>query len=134
MSITAILETITSIRPDQRKKLPGPPNAGFSREEYYGDDHVWVGHVTTQPGTASPWHHHGDHQTYAYVLEGEATLEFGEEGSEAIVARADGTLHIIPPHVAHREINNGSEPNRILIIRVGEGPVVVPLPGPPHSD
>jgi len=71
----------------------------------FGDEHVWVGLVTTEPGGASPWHHHGEHQTYVFVLEGEATLEFGSAGAERMRATADGSLHIIPPGFPHREIN-----------------------------
>jgi len=123
-------ETITSIRPDQRTALPSPPGAPFVREQYYGDDRVWVGEVVTEAGGASPWHHHGEHQTYVYVLEGEATVEFGPGGSKRMTANADGSLHIVPPGLPHREINTGPTKNRILIMRVGEGPPVVPLDGP----
>jgi len=88
--------------------------------------------VTTEPGCASPWHHHGSHETYVYVLEGEATVEFGRGGAGQIRATADGSLHVVPANLAHREINTGSIPNRMLIVRVGEGPAVIPLDGPPE--
>lgn len=90
-----------------------------------------MGIVSTEPGGASPWHHHGKHETYVYLLEGEATVEYGEDGSRRLRAEADGSLHIIPAGLAHRELNTGSEPNRMLVVRVGEGAAVVPLDGPP---
>lgn len=124
-------DTITIIPADQRTRLPGPPGSPFMRDQMFADEHVWVGVVTTEPGGASPWHHHGAHDTYAYMLEGEATVEFGPGGQERLTARADGSLLRLPAGLAHREINTGSTTNRILIVRVGEGPAVVPLEGPP---
>jgi len=96
----------------------------------FGDGRVWLGIVTTEPGGASPWHHHGAHEIYVYVLEGEATVEYGAGGRERLRATADGSLHVLPAGLAHREINTGSEPNRLLVVRVGEGPALVPLEGP----
>lgn len=128
MSTTAA--SIRTIRPEERTKLPGPPGAPFVREEMFGDGHVWIGLVTTEPGASSPWHHHGEHETYVYVLEGEATVEFGSDGSERMQAHADGSLHIVPAGIPHREINTGSTRSRMLVMRVGRGPAVVPLDGP----
>jgi uncharacterized RmlC-like cupin family protein len=125
-------QSIRTVTPGERKTLPGPMGAPFVREEMFGDGHVWVGMVTTEPGGASPWHHHGKHETYVYLLEGEATVEFGAGGAHRLIATADGSLHVIPPGFAHREINTGSAPNRMIVVRVGEGPAVVPLDGPPE--
>lgn len=125
-------QPIRSIRPEERKTLPGPEGSPFVRQEMFGDGHVWVGIVTTEPGGASPWHHHGEHETYVYILDGEATVEFGTGGSRRLHATADGSLHIVPAGVPHREINTGAAPNRMLVVRVGEGPPVVPLDGPPE--
>ena len=121
---------IRRILPDQRTVLDGPPDSPFRREQYVGDDNVWIGEVMTEPGGATPWHHHGEHTTYAYLLEGEATVEFGAAGGERTVLQAGGGLGVVPPHLIHREINTGSAPNRILIMRVGEGPPVIPASGP----
>jgi len=122
--------TIRTVEPGQRRILPGPEGSPFVRQEMFGDGHVWVGMVTTEPGGASPWHHHGKHETYVYVLEGEATVEFGEGGRERLRATADGSLHILPAGLPHREINTGSTLDRMLVMRVGEGPAVVTLDGP----
>ncbi len=122
--------TVTTIGPNQRTRLPGPPGAPFIREQMFGDERVWIGQVTTEPGGASPWHHHGAHETYVYVLEGEATVEFGPDGARRMTAYADGSLHVLPGGLVHREINTGSTPNRLLVMRVGEGPSVFPVEGP----
>lgn len=127
-------ESTRIVRPAERKVLPGPPGAPFVREEMFGDGHVWMGIVTTEAGAAFPWHHHGDHETYVYILEGEAMVEFGPNGSERLRATTDGSGHIVPAPLPHREINTGSAPNRILVVRVGEGPAVFPLEGPPETD
>jgi uncharacterized RmlC-like cupin family protein len=130
MSKTA--SPIRTVGPEERKTLPGPAGSPFVRQEMFGDGRVWVGMVTTEPGGASPWHHHGEHETYVYILEGEATVEFGAGGSQHLHATADGSLHIVPPGVPHREINTGSTANRMLVVRIGAGPAVVPLDGPPE--
>ncbi len=119
------LASILTISPSERTVLPGPPGAPFVREQCVDDGHVWVGIVTTEPGTSSPWHHHGEHTTYAYVLEGEGTIEFGDGESKKITA--DGTLGVVPKGLVHREINTGSTKNKFLIMRVGDGPTVVPV-------
>jgi len=124
-------QSIRTVKPKDRTILPGPEGAPFVREEMFGNGHVWMGIVTLEPGCASPWHHHGKHETYAYVLEGEALVEFGPGGSQRLEATADGSLHIIPPGTPHREVNPGTSRNRLLVVRVGEGPPVVPLDGPP---
>ena len=117
MSKTA--QSIRTITPEERKTLPGPTGTPFVRQEMFGDGHVWVGMVTTEPGGTSPWHHHGENETYVYILEGEATVEFGAGGNRRLHATADGSLHIVPAGVPHREINTGSTPNRMLVVRIG---------------
>ena len=124
--------SVRTVRPADRKTLPGPAGSPFVRQEMFSDGHVWLGIVTTEPGTASPWHHHGKHETYVYILEGEATVEFGAGGTGRLHATSDGSLHIVPPGLPHREINTGSTINRMLVVRIGEGPAVVPLDGPPE--
>lgn len=123
-------KTISSISPEDRVTLPGPPGAPFVRQQCFDDGHTWVGVVTTEPGAASPWHHHGEYDTFVFVLEGEAIVEYGEGGKEVAHLRADGTMHIVPKGLAHREVNTGSTPNKAIIMRVGTGPAVVPLQGP----
>lgn len=124
--------SIRTVTPPEQRVLPGPAGSPFVRKEMFGDGHVWVGTVTTEPGGTSPWHHHGENETYVYILEGEATVEFGPGGSRRLHATADGSLHIVPPGVPHREINTGATRNRMLVVRVGQGPAVVSLDGPPQ--
>jgi uncharacterized RmlC-like cupin family protein len=121
---------IESIPPDQAVTLPGPEGSPFVRNQFYSEGPMWVGVVTTEPGGASPWHHHGEHTTFAYLLEGEATVEYGDGGSESVRVLADGTLHVVPPGLVHREVNSGATKNKFLIIRFGEGAPVFPAEDP----
>ena len=132
-TIQTALATVATIGAAQRTRLPSPPGSPFVREEVVSQPGLWIGIVTTEPGGASPWHHHGAHTTYAYVLEGSAVLEMADEpGGEVrrVHASADGSFHIVPPGLVHREINDGEAMNRFLIVRLGEGPPVVPVDPP----
>lgn len=117
------------ITPEAFTVLPGPPDAPFVRKQCFDDGHVWMGEVTTEPGAASPWHHHGDYDTLVYCLEGVARVEFADEGLEAVELFA-GAAAVIPKGVVHREINNGASGNRAIVFRVGSGPAVIPADGP----
>jgi len=107
--------------------LPGPPDAPFVRKQCFDDGHVWIGEVTTEPGTASPWHHHGNYDTFAYLLEGEAGLELADANLAPLEIVADGSVVMIPKRLVHREINPGAERNRMIVIRVGSGQAVFPV-------
>jgi uncharacterized RmlC-like cupin family protein len=43
-----------------------------------------AGFVRTQPHMSSGWHHHGEHDTAVYVVDGGLRMEFGPEGREII--------------------------------------------------
>jgi uncharacterized RmlC-like cupin family protein len=121
------------IAPEAFTELPGPPNAPFVRRQCYDDGHVWIGVVTTEPGTASPWHHHGDYDTYAYVLAGEGKVEFADPERATIHCTETGSFLFLPKGIAHREVNSGTTQNRFLIVRVGQGPSVFPVDAPVHA-
>ena len=80
-------------------------------------------------GVASDWHHHGDHDTYIYMLAGRGRMEFGSGGREACDAEA-GDLIIVPKGAVHREVNPSAEENTALVVRVGTGEVVVNVAAP----
>lgn len=113
------------IAPEDFTVLPGPPNAPFVRKQCFDNGHLWMGEVTTEPGAASPWHHHGEYDTLIYFLEGQARIEFADEGLEPIEIGRAGAVVALPKGLVHREINNGAVRNRAVVIRVGSGPAVV---------
>ena len=102
---------------------------GMQREELVSTPNAWVGMVQTEPGFTSGWHHHGDYDTYAYVISGELKLDFGEAGKESCVAKA-GEVAFIPKDTVHRESNPGTEKQVLFGVRVGQGAPVFNVEGP----
>jgi uncharacterized RmlC-like cupin family protein len=99
------------------------------REEAIVADGFWSGFVRTPPHSSSGWHHHGDNRTAVYVLQGVFRVEFGDDGTEAIDARA-GDFVFVPPGRVHRETNPGDEESRLVVFRAGTGPPTVNVEGP----
>jgi uncharacterized RmlC-like cupin family protein len=62
--------------------------------------------VRIQPGVRSQAHSHGDHESAAYVLEGEVVTWFGEGLIKHATARP-GDFVFIPPNVPHVAANYG---------------------------
>lgn len=61
---------------------PEQQTPGIRRRQAFAGDNRRVGHVETQPGEWSGWHHHGETDTYLYVLAG------GLESRSALPASA----------------------------------------------
>lgn len=114
------------IGPDELVEAAATP--GIRRWLAVADERLWAGIVVTEPGVASAWHHHGDHHTLVYLLDGSMRIEWGAAGS-AVDGRVGEFIHI-PPHAVHREVNTTVSPARAVVVRVGTGPVVVNLDGP----
>ena len=64
-----------------------------------------------------------------HVLQGVVRLEYGPGGKEIIEAAAGETLYVAPGEV-HREGNPGDEPSEIVVVRGGEGEIVINEAGP----
>ena len=64
-----------------------------------------------------------------FVLEGRVSLEYGTGGRETLEAGAGDTLYVAPGEV-HREGNPGDERSLIVVVRGGEGDLVVNESGP----
>jgi uncharacterized RmlC-like cupin family protein len=90
------------------------------RQEAVAAEGVWVGLASTAPGVISSWHHHGEYETYAYVISGRAKLEFGADGADEAEAGPGDFLHI-PKHVVHRESNPATEEQLVVLFRAGTG-------------
>ena len=102
---------------------------GMQREELVSTHNAWVGMVQTEPGFTSGWHHHGDYDTYVYVISGELKLDFGEAGKESCVAKA-GEVVFIPSDTVHRESNPSTEKQVLFGVRVGQGAPVFNVDSP----
>jgi uncharacterized RmlC-like cupin family protein len=89
----------------------------------------WVGWVGTDAGLAGGWHHHGDRDSYIYVLRGAVTIEYGPAGREHVTAVA-GDLIFNPARMVHREITAPDEAAEFFVVRIGTGPQNVNVDGP----
>jgi uncharacterized RmlC-like cupin family protein len=99
------------------------------REQAIARDSLWSGLVRTEPGVASGWHHHGDHETSVYIIEGTVRIEFGPGGGQAADAGPGDFVHI-PKRVVHRESNPGPTPSQEVVTRSGTGPLTINVDGP----
>lgn len=111
--------------------VEGDVTAGMAREAAITLPDMWSGLVHTEPGVTSGWHHHGDHDSIAYLLSGAAKFEFGPDGTETVEAEAGDFVHI-PADVVHREGNPSDATATIVLVRRGTGPVVINVDGPQH--
>lgn len=122
-------ESVRVIRPDQRTVPEGAQTPGMVREAAVAAEGLWVGWVRTTPETFSGWHHHGEYDTYAYVLSGSVRIEFGPGGAEAVEASPGDFLHI-PKRAIHREGNPRPEEAHVVLFRAGTGPALFNVDGP----
>jgi uncharacterized RmlC-like cupin family protein len=99
------------------------------REQAIAVDGLWSGLVRTEPGVTSGWHHHGEHDTSVYVIEGTVRIEFGPDVARAVDA-GPGDFLFIPKHVVHRESNAGSTTSQEVVTRSGTGPLTINVDGP----
>lgn len=86
--------------------------------------------ATLPPGARGRAHLHAEHESAAYVLEGELVLWFGEQLEEKFVARAGDFLYI-PGGVPHLPANaSATEPAVAVLARTdpNEQETAIPLP------
>ena len=105
------------------------PTPGMRREQAFSVDGLWAGLVHTEPGAASGWHHHGEHETSLYVVSGRLRLSFGPGGAEQVEAGPGDFLHV-PAGTVHREANPADEVSTAVIARAGRGAPTVNVEGP----
>ena len=115
------------VRSDER--TAGPPTPGMSREQAFATQGLWAGYVTTEPGTVSAWHHHGEYETAVYVLSGALRMESGPGGSSTLDA-GPGDFVFVPRGVVHRESNPSSTPAEVVAFRAGRGESTINVDGP----
>ena len=105
------------------------PTPGMRREQAFSVDGLWAGLVHTEPGAASGWHHHGEHETSLYVVSGRLRLSFGPGGAEQVEAGPGDFLHV-PAGTVHCEANPTDEVSTAVIARAGRGAPTVNVQGP----
>jgi len=120
---------IRVIRSDQLRSPPEAQTAGMTRHVAVSTDEALVGLVRTAPDMVSGWHHHGEYETYAYVVSGSGAFEFGPAGAETIDA-GPGDFIYIPARLVHRESNRGGEESLMVLFRMGHGGPLFNVEGP----
>ena len=110
--------------------VPEHQTPGMRREQALVTDEAWVGTFSTEPGMQTGWHHHGEYESYIYVLAGGVRMEFGPGGGESVEA-GPGDFVVIPRQLVHREGSAaGSRGVQGVLFRIGHGPVSVNVEGP----
>jgi uncharacterized RmlC-like cupin family protein len=104
------------------------------RQEALAEEGVWLGTVTTEPNVLSGWHHHGDYDTYIYVLRGSARLDTFDDGEITRQAAPPGSFIHVPHSTAHREGSASPTGMEAVLVRVGRGQLVFPVEGLPDHD
>jgi uncharacterized RmlC-like cupin family protein len=95
----------------------------IQRLEAFTTDERWIGYVRTTPGAWSGRHHHGEMDTYFFVLKGTLEFEYGPERKLAAVHAGD--FAFMPGGVVHRERTAAGEGGEAVLVRLGPGPAVV---------
>jgi quercetin dioxygenase-like cupin family protein len=90
-----------------------------------GPAEVTASLVTMEPGQTTGWHRH-DAPLFAYVLEGELTVDYG--ASTRVYRAGDALVEALG--TAHEGTNTGTDTVRILAVSIGAEGVAntVPLP------
>ncbi|MDQ2725940.1 MAG: cupin domain-containing protein [Actinomycetota bacterium] len=119
---------VAHIGPTER--VDADPTPGIRREQAIATERLWAGLVTTQPGGASGWHHHGDHDTSIYVASGQVKLESGPGGTQVVIAGVGDFVHVSAWEV-HRESNpSGAIASQLVVTRAGRGLPTINVDGP----
>ena len=116
-----------AVAADERVVRAAAQTAGLRREEAFSGDDRWVGYVSTEPGEWSGWHHHGEQDTYLYMLRGNTEFELGD-GQRLPIPK--GSFGHMPAGVVHRERTLPGEPGEAILVRIGPGPSVVNVDRP----
>ncbi|HEU5270584.1 MAG TPA: cupin domain-containing protein [Jatrophihabitans sp.] len=96
-----------------------------------GSRQLWMGQTHVGPGMQSGNHHHGEAETAIYVVSGTPEFVFldPESGAERRVVAQPGDYLFIPPYLPHREENNQTEGEAVVVIaRSTQEAIVVNLP------
>lgn len=113
---------------ERTAQTPGSKRLAAIPERSSSNSHMWGGLFFVEPKSQTAIHHHGVQETIVYVLEGEASIRWGEHGEfEAIANRGDFIR--VPPFLPHRETNpSDSVTFSWVVVRSTPEPIVVNLP------
>ncbi len=110
-------------------QTPGMTRVAAVAPETTGNRQLWVGLVTTPPGTVSGWHHHGDCETAIYVVSGQARFRWGPGGQMGAEV-GPGDFLSVAPNAIHQEEALGDAPVVLVVARACSGVLVVNVDAP----
>jgi len=108
--------------------VAGVESDGITRQMEQVDEEVSLALATIAPNVMSSWHHHGDHTSCVYVMNGRLHIDWGPSGQES-VDLGKGDFYVVSPNTIHREGNTGSDDVQLAAFYLGTGPVVVKKDG-----
>jgi uncharacterized RmlC-like cupin family protein len=117
-----------AVPPSALIEPPELQTAGMRRQQAFAGEDRWVGYISSEPGEWSGWHHHGEHDTYLYMVAGGIEFEYGE--AHARVSVSPGEFGLMPNHVVHRERAAPGQRAEIVLVRIGHGPTVINVDEP----
>ena len=108
-------------------QTPGMNRAAAITNARTGAEKLWAGTVVIHAKAKTGAHHHGALESVIYVVSGRARMRWGDN-LEFIAEAGPGDFIYVPPFVPHQEINaSDEEPLSCVLVRSGQGPVVVNL-------
>lgn len=116
------------MRADERVPAGGLPK-GVIGQQAFSHEQGWVGFLRLEPGASSPWHHHAEWDSYAYVIAGVLRWEHGPGGRDATEIGAGDVGHM-PAWMIHRDVSAGDEDLEMVLFRAGEGELTIDVEGP----
>jgi quercetin dioxygenase-like cupin family protein len=116
------------VRVEQRVVAGGLPKGVIGQQAFHHEQ-GWVGFLHLEPGASSPWHHHGEWDSYAYVFAGVLRWEHGPGGADATEIRPGEVGHM-PSWMIHRDVSAGDEDLDMILFRAGGGQLTIDVDGP----
>lgn len=123
---------MTDVRPiviRPHEAVPGPATPGMERRQLFEHGAALAAWIRTDAGVAGGWHHHGDRDSYIYILRGSLTIDYGAGGRDSVVATS-GDFIFNPARIIHRETTSADGDVEAFLVRVGDGPQLVNVEGP----
>ncbi len=114
----------TVVRAGETRIPDGPATPGMHRLEAFSGEGVWVGTVKVEPGTLTGWHHHGEYDTYIYVLSGTARIDHIDGTQTVSEGSSRGDVIFVPRGTVHREGSASADGAEAVLFRVGHGELV----------
>lgn len=115
---------------DGRLLHSGQQSTGIQREEAFASEDRWIGVARAEPGDWSGWHHHGDHDSYFYVLSGGLEFEYQVDDQHGTIEVGPDDFAFMPSRVVHRERTMPGDTGEVILVRIGHGPTVFNVDGP----